>query len=324
MKTIASLGLVWTLLVSSIRAAEIPPNTMGDIGANPFDCQVAEQVRKLNAKSATVRAGAAEALTYYRAYSAADALARALRDVSPLVRREAAMSLAWCGGRSEIDPLLDALEDRDWVVRQAAWVSLTNLTGMEWPFDALADRETRDSQVSAWKRWWTQAPTDRTLVEVVALVESAELESRLRGVRALGGLGGEGDVARVMRVFDSLCRREYRDLDALERHVGQSCIRSLGRLRDPGTLPVLIKLLESPGWARYAADALGDFGSRDAVGALIAAYPKFSRHLDNRTRNPELCPADDRYSGDNTQDRMPSSSSRGTTTTAAISMGRPE
>ena len=51
------------------------------------------------------------------------------------------MALAWCGGREAVAPLLVALDDRDWVTRQAAHVALTNLTGMEKPFDAVTQME---------------------------------------------------------------------------------------------------------------------------------------------------------------------------------------
>jgi len=52
------------------------------------------------------------------------------------------------------------------------------------------------------------------------------------------------------------------------------------------------------------AEAMGDFGDGRAVKPLIAAYPRFSRNLENRLKNPQICPSDDRFSGDNAQDRM--------------------
>ena len=84
-----------------------------DFQTGPYDLQVAEQVAKLRSHSYSVRAGAAEALGYLRAYKAADALTKALGDESEVVRREAAMALAWCGGRNHVRPLLLALDDED-------------------------------------------------------------------------------------------------------------------------------------------------------------------------------------------------------------------
>ena len=101
------------------------PNPTGAAGSevNPFDRQVADQLRKLESASVNVRGGAAEALGYLRAYSVSDALVKALGDEAASVRREAALSLAWCGSRPAVEPLLAALGDDDWAVRQAACVS---------------------------------------------------------------------------------------------------------------------------------------------------------------------------------------------------------
>ena len=68
-------------------------------GKNPYDGQIADRIASLRADSSKVRSGAAEALGYLRASSAADALAQALGDASPLVRREAAAALAECSER---------------------------------------------------------------------------------------------------------------------------------------------------------------------------------------------------------------------------------
>ncbi len=124
---------------------------------NPYDSQVAEKIEQLKTGTPKERGLAAEALGYLRAYSSAEALTKALGDDSAEVRREAATALAWCGARSEVAPLLDLLDDSDWVVRQAAWVALTNLTAMEWPYDALAEDDERRGQVAVWCKWWEKA-----------------------------------------------------------------------------------------------------------------------------------------------------------------------
>ena len=127
--------------------------TADDESPGPYNAQVAENVAKLRAESAGDRAGAAEALGCLRAYSAQAALLERLGDSSAEVRRQAAMALAWCGGRSAVPPLLQALDDEDWIVRQAAHVSLTNLTGMEFPFSSPAPAERRRAQARRWRRW---------------------------------------------------------------------------------------------------------------------------------------------------------------------------
>ena len=138
----------------------------------PYDRQVGEQVALLESGSAPERSGAAQALGFLRAHDAADALVVTLGDATPAVRREVAMSLGWCGGRDHVAPLLAALDDADWSTRQAAWVALTNLTAMEWPFDALADDKARNQQAKTWRQWWRNVPRDRPPNEVLDLLGS--------------------------------------------------------------------------------------------------------------------------------------------------------
>ncbi|MEE8451893.1 MAG: HEAT repeat domain-containing protein [Thermoguttaceae bacterium] len=313
MKRNITLGLLTVAILSLFAVAVLStraerPDVDRDVRfpsvTTPYQRQVEQQLADLDSPSADVRAGAAEALAYLRAYGASDALIGALRDEAAGVRREAAMALAWCGGREAVGPLIDALSDDDWVTAQAACVSLNNLTGMQWPFDAMRPLDERAGRIDAWRRWWADVPNDRPATDVLELVHSEDDEQRLRGVRALGSLGGDGATHAVVTVLDPFREAEYRRLDPLEKHLVQSCLRSLGRLKDRAALETLLDFFAMPAWARYAADALGDVGSDEAVGPLIAAYPKYSRDLNSRTKNPELCPADDRFSGDNTQDRM--------------------
>ncbi len=134
----------------------------GAIASNTYDRQVAEQIAKLKDDSPNIRSAAAEALGYLRAFSAADALAGAAGDKAPTVRREAVMSLGWCGGKKAVGVLLNRLDDTDWTVRQGAWVALTNITGVELEFDALAKSEQRAAQIKAWRTWWAEFSTGKT------------------------------------------------------------------------------------------------------------------------------------------------------------------
>lgn len=119
-------------------------------------------------------------------------------------------------------------------------------------------------------------------------------------------MGGEEDATNaVLAVLLPFRQRPYVALSPLEKHLVQACIRALGRLREPAGYDALMAFFDTVDWARYAADALADFGDRRAVGRLIAAYPSFARELNNRQKLPERIPADDRFAGDSTQDRMP-------------------
>ncbi|MHC4630736.1 MAG: hypothetical protein ACYS9C_05635, partial [Planctomycetota bacterium] len=73
--------------------------------------------------------------------------------------------------RQHINSLIAVLDDPDWVTRQSAWVALTNLTGMEWPFDSLAGPATRSQQAQRWRDWWATVPADRPPAELLQLLE---------------------------------------------------------------------------------------------------------------------------------------------------------
>jgi len=408
---------------------------IADGPAGPYDAQVAENVGKLRDDSPVVRAAAAEALGFLRAYSAEEALLGQLDDGSAEVRRQVAMALAWCGGRHAVPPLLAALDDDDSIVRQAAHVSLTNLTGMEFPFNALALPSQRRMRVRQWRQWWTTVPADRPPAEVLALlggplpggggpvftsttykgpaeilrdgqigpeywqtknvpfpqwctvdlgkpkeigrvvvhqygprfvmteyelstsldnerfevvqrakgetpvelaVEFPKRKARYvritsygsknptypttffeieigdslphsaarqprpwrqeRGLRALGALGGQGATEAVLKMLGP------RPTTAANyRPTVQAGIRALGRLREDAGFQALIGLLDNPFWARHAANALGDFGDRRAVPALIAAYPKYAKNLAGA--DPLGVPRDDKM-GFPSEDRM--------------------
>lgn len=396
---------------------------------NPFDRQVHAQIEKLASDSAQARARAAEALGFLRAYDARQPLVERLRDESPEVRQQAAMALAWCGDRKAIVPLLEALDDEEWIVRQAAWISLTNLTGMEFPFDALADAKTRAEQVARWRGWWAAVPDDRPPREVLDLLigpanlasgRPVETSTTYRGPAEILtdgqigppywqtknveppqwctiDLGRVADVGQVVvhqygpkycmtdyelavsldnRQFEVVCReqrvdptltidfparparfvritsfanefprypttffeievhsadrpkiaidepvewRQERGLRALgvlggrgateaimgvlgdsppitqsHRPTVRAGIRSLGRLREEAGFQALVRLLDNPFWARYAAEALGDFGDPRAVAALMDAYARYAKRLDG-TDPPEV-PRDDKMS----------------------------
>lgn len=420
-----------------LLALAIGPARAGAPTAGPYNRQVAEKTALLAARAPAIRARAAEALGFLRAYQAEDALIRALDDPAADVRRQAAMALAWSGGRKAMPRLLDALNDDDWVTRQAAHVALTNLTGMEFSFDAMAAPSQRAEQARKWRQWWAGLPADRPPPEVLALLAgpknlargaavtasstyrgptsvltdgqigrpywqtknvrppqwcqidlgrpqpitrvvvhqygpgyclteyelAVSLDNKLfdaavhekgktpvdlsiefkpcqaryvritsfgsekpqfpttffeveifgagpatdvpadqipwrqeRGVRALGVLGGQGATEAILELLGPAPSLAQRD-----RPTVRSAIRALGRLRQEAGFRAMVTLLDSPMWARFAADALGDFGDRRAVPALLAAYPHYAKRLDGK--DPADVPRDDHMSFPS-EDRM--------------------
>ena len=137
----------------------------------PYAQQVRQMVTALEGSEPQLRARAAQALGMLRAYDAEDALVKALGDHAAEVRTQAALALGWCGGRQAIEPLLAALDDPAWTVRQSAHVALTNLTGMEFPLDGLAEPALRQAQVRVWRDWWARVPTGEAPEEVYRLLK---------------------------------------------------------------------------------------------------------------------------------------------------------
>ncbi|MBM3892332.1 MAG: hypothetical protein FJ388_24720, partial [Verrucomicrobia bacterium] len=160
----------------------------------PYERQIAEHTAKLGDVLPIVRARAAEALGFLRAYAAEAALMARLNDPAPEVRRQVVMSLGWCGGRASVAPLLEKLDDSDWLTRQAAHVALTNLTGMEFPFDALASDTERQRQAQVWRDWWRRAPADRPPADVLVLLGGAKTDTFQWQVSASGVYRGPLEV----------------------------------------------------------------------------------------------------------------------------------
>ena len=134
------------------------------------------------------------------------------------------------------------------------------------------DPEPLGSSFYVMERLEGQVPTDRPPKEVLELLTGRQkgealdepFEWRLeRGLRALGTLGGQGATEAVLEVLGTAPPEE-----AASRPMVRAGIRSLGRLRDERAFDALIGYLDNTMWARAAADALGDFGDRRAVGPL--------------------------------------------------------
>ena len=163
--------ILWSfsLLVSIVS----PLATTAD-AVNPYERQIADQLKRLSATDSPTRQAAADALGFLRAWAAADSLAHATSDPAPAVRRAAVLALGGCGQRRHLQSALSRLDDSDWSVRQAAWIALTNLTGMEWPFDALAAEEVRRGQADAWRRWVADLHKDQVPSEVLKLLHTSQ------------------------------------------------------------------------------------------------------------------------------------------------------
>jgi len=248
-----------------------------DVAVDPYTHQAREKAEELRSDAPAVRARAAEALGYLRYYPAEAALVAALSDPDARVRRNAALALAWCGSRASLAALVDRLGDPDWTVRQSAWVALTNLTGMEHPFDALADRAERERDARVWRAWVAALPARGLPEDVIALLVSGRHHEVERGVRAAGALGADADVVgRIARAIGCWAAVED-EADQEAKWRVQAGLRALGRSGRPEGLPTLVEFLHNAQWSRYAADALGDLGGEGAAEALVEAFPRYAR-----------------------------------------------
>ncbi len=117
-----------------------------------------------------------------------------------------------------------------------------------------------------------------------------------RGLRALGALGGKGATQLILETLG-----QSPPVSQKYRPMVRAGIRSLGRLRDKAGFQALVGWLEDTMWARFAADALGDFGDQRAAPALLAAYPRYAKQLDGK--DPAQVPRDDKM-GFPSEDRM--------------------
>jgi HEAT repeat protein len=93
----------------------------------------------------------------------------------------------------------------------------------------------------------------------------------------VASLGADGTavamIARAIRPWQDVANED----DEPAKWRVQAALRALGRSGHSDALPVLVAFLQHPQWARYAAEALGDFGGEDAAAALLRAFPRYAR-----------------------------------------------
>jgi HEAT repeat protein len=109
--------------------------------------------------------------------------------------------------------------------------------------------------------------------------------------RSAGALGLEAEVTRIVGAVDAAVQASARNPDAAR--AVQAGLRALGRLGTAEAVDCLARILmRNTGFARYAADALGDTGLADAAPWLVEAYPRYARTVE--ARFPAHIPLDDR------------------------------
>jgi len=193
------------------------------------------------------------------------ALEELTRRGAPHVRREAVRLLVELRARTALEDLVDAREDPDPQLRTDATIGAA-LAGHS---ESLADvrRMLQTGTLTSMRRRSAllalAAAGDRTVAAELAhmLREEDDLFERNELIRVLGRLGDP--------VASDALRRQLTTFRT-RRHAMQA----LGRVRDRGSVPLLVAALTRDAyvnWRSTAAEALGRIGDRSAVPALQGA-----------------------------------------------------
>ncbi len=270
----------------------------------------AQEVLALTAQlkdvNADLKISAAQRLGIFRERTAAPALARTLRDKNRDVRVAAAVALSACGTRDSVPPLLEALNGSDPLVAQAAAMALENLTGQAQPFDPCAGNPEQVRQAERWHEWFQQNSWERIEEGLVRRLSSNDRDAVRHAAVALGHVGGDAGRPnlrdyvlheRLRNPFPDW-RKTYRGDEARFNSLAdvnprtlQAAVRSLGWLRDAGSVEMLSETLRQNAdpekanlfLAEAAVEALGRIATPEAVSALIQAfsrlpeYPEYTR-----------------------------------------------
>ncbi|MHC5067752.1 MAG: HEAT repeat domain-containing protein, partial [Planctomycetota bacterium] len=256
----------------------------------PYHQDVARWTTALTAADAGKRASAIEWLAQMREDSSQDTIRELLQhDRDAAVRREAAMYLGWVGDGDDLAALAAALDDRDWTVRQAAGIAVQTITGLDHPFDALADD--CEDHADTWQQMVASLDPGPRRDELLAIAEDAQgdLYTRCDALRALARLSrtdsatAERLIALTTTLIDTYQRPKILTYDddpdapaRAQRHLIQAAIRAVGRLGQPGSASeqyLITGPLTDTTWAAYAMEALLDCGGTAAVDAAIALLP---------------------------------------------------
>ncbi len=145
---------------------------IGICSEGPYGQQVQKNIALLKSPNSLTRAAAAERLGFMRALQAGNHLQPLASDLSKEVRREAVMALGWCGNRDSLPTLLKSLQNKEWTVAQSAWCALCNITGMNFPFDALGSAGIKVRQVKTWQNWVKENSAGKVPQEVKQLLNN--------------------------------------------------------------------------------------------------------------------------------------------------------
>ncbi len=262
---------------------------------DPYTFQERQFTLQLKSSKASVREAAIERLSMMRSYDSASIVAKFISDENVAVRREAVMNLGLTGNYKSIKPLFRALSDSDWSVRQAAVYSLQNLTASKLPFNALSEEADRFQEVLKWRSFIKSFKLSKLIETVNSYQPSVDgdyyaITDVIRAVGFMRIKTCEKTLIKLLSPYleksvDPKLKESTVHKFRSEKLYVQALIRTIGRTGGNSSRDLLIKFLEKPQWASYAADALGDLGGKKSVAALIDAYPNYSFPVKGRERH---------------------------------------
>ena len=213
---------------------------------------------QLNDPDDGVRLGAVRALA--EEADAVSPLAGALADASWRVRRAAAEGLASAAEDASVDALLGALRDRhrDPAVLNATLTALIRTRHDVVPSLLRIFATTEDADLRMYTALALGLLEDRRAVPtLIGALGDADANVRFHAIEALGRIGSREAALPLAAVAET---REF--------SVAFPALDALGLIDEPSVAPQIVSLLDDPSLAASAAEALGQFGREDVVGAL--------------------------------------------------------
>jgi len=202
--------------------------------------------------------------------SANPELVQQARSSDPDARQKAAYQVSHSTDARDFPLMFELLGDKDWRVRKTivdGFVRDPRGEVIERLLDALGDAENAGRRNSATEALVRIGEASIPAV-VQRLLRRPGADIRLSLVNLLGDL-------RTREGFEALCETLG---DESDTNVASSIIASLGKFRDAGAIPMLVRVLErNDTWLKFhAVEALGEIGDRTALPGILPLYQEKS------------------------------------------------
>jgi HEAT repeat protein len=183
-----------------------------------------------------------------------------LQDTNPHVQESASCILATIADGRVLEPLQASLLSPNWIVRMHSAKALSRLKAPQTIDTLILLLQDKVPAVREEAALAIQAMGDTGLSPLMEKLNDLNWRVRLRAVETLGLLQSSGAVEPLMTLV----------LEDPDTAVRQDAVRTLGKIGDSRTVPLLMQALEQPSLKLPAIEALGQIRSQEAVQALMA------------------------------------------------------